>query len=263
MTILNHGGSFGVAEDLELIRERTHPATMAAEGPLHELGAIQIVNSDSQGMGRIQETFRRTIQLAHAMKAWRASPAGAAAGHPGLPEDREGDDNDRVLRYLAKVTIEPSITHGVAGHVGSLQVGRLADIVLWKPAYFGAKPEFIIKAGHLAWAPLGEGNATVERAEPTRYRPEWAGLAHAAPSVSALFVSAAADQGALRRRLDTVRELVTIAGTRGLTRASLARNRATAPIEVDPTDGRVTLGGRPLAAEPLTEVPLSRRYFLR
>jgi urease subunit alpha len=263
MTILNHGGSFGVAEDLELIRERTHPATMAAEGPLHELGAIQIVNSDSQGMGRIQETFRRTIQLAHAMKAWRASPAGAAAGHPGLPEDREGDDNDRVLRYLAKVTIEPSITHGVAAHVGSLQVGRLADIVLWKPAYFGAKPEFIIKAGHLAWAPLGEGNATVERAEPTRYRPEWAGLAHAAPSVSALFVSAAAVQGYLRSRLDTARELVTIAGTRGLTRASLARNRATAAIEVDPTDGRVTLAGRPLAAEPLTEVPLSRRYFLR
>ncbi|HUQ42800.1 MAG TPA: urease subunit alpha [Candidatus Limnocylindria bacterium] len=261
MTILNHGGSFGVAEDVALIRERTHPATMAAEGPLHELGAIAIVNSDSQGMGRIMETFRRTIQLAHAMKAWRGSAAGAS--HPGLPADRDGDDNDRVLRYLAKVTVESAITHGVSGHVGSLQRGRLADIVLWKPAYFGAKPELVIKGGHLAWAPLGEGNATVERAEPTRYAPEWAGLAHAAPTVSALFVSAAANQDALRHRLDTGRELVTIQGTRGLSRASLARNRATAPIEVDPVTGRVTLAGRALAAASVLEVPLSRRYLLR
>ena len=269
MTVLNHGGSFGVAHDLELIRERVHPATMAAEGPLHELGAIQIVNSDSQGMGRIMETVRRTFQLAHAMKAWRASEAGS--GHPGLPAegaaddvaDDVADDNERVLRYLAKVTIEPAITHGIAEHVGSLGPGRLADIVLWKPAYFGVKPELVIKGGHAAWSPLGEGNATVERAEPTRYAPEWAGLGHGAPSVSLLFVSVAADQQALRRRLDTGREIVAVRGCRGLTRASLARNRATAPVEVDPADGRVTLAGRVLATEPLAQVPLSRRYFLR
>ena len=260
-TVLNHGASFGVAEDLELIRERVHPATMAAEGPLHELGAIQIVNSDSQGMGRIMETVRRTFQLADAMKAWRASPAGS--GHPGLPADREGHDNDRVLRYLAKATLESAITHGVADHVGSLAPGRLADIVLWKPAYFGVKPELVLKGGHPAWSPLGEGNATVERAEPTRYAPEWAGLAHGAPAVSVLFVSGAADQAAVRRRLDTAREIVAVAGCRGLTRASLARNRATAPIQVDPVDGRVTLAGRVLACEPLSEVSLSRRYFLR
>ncbi len=261
MTVLNHGASFGVPEDLELIRERLHPATMAAEGPLHELGAIQIVNSDSQGMGRIMESFRRTIQLAHAMKAWRAMPAGS--GHPGLPEDGAEDDNARVLRYLAKVTIEPAITHGVSGHVGSLAPGRLADIVLWKPAYFGVKPEMILKGGHPAWSPLGEGNATVERSEPTRYAPEWAGLPHAAPSISLLFVSGAADRAALARRLDTGRTLVAISGCRGLTRSSLALNRATAPIEVDPTDGRVTLAGRRLATEPLTSVPLSRLYLLR
>ena len=263
MTILNHGGSFGVAHDLELIRERVHPATMAAEGPLHELGAIAIVNSDSQGMGRIMETVRRTIQLAHAMKGWRASDAGR--GHPGLPDDAEEgtDDNARVLRYLAKVTIEPAITHGIAGHVGSLAPGRLADIVLWKPAYFGAKPELVLKGGHVAWAPLGEGNATVEGAEPTRFAPEWVGLPHAAPSVSLLFVSRSADQATLRHRLDTGREIVAIAGTRGLRRKDLLLNRATAPIEIDPGDGRVSLGGRPLASEPLGEVPLSRRYFLR
>jgi urease subunit alpha len=269
MTVLNHGASFGVAEDLALIRERVHPATMAAEGPLHELGAIQIVNSDSQGMGRIMETLRRTFQLAHAMKAWRATEAGQ--GHPGLPDDGAGaaggpgaaSDNARVLRYLAKVTIEPAITHGVSEHVGSLAPGRIADIVLWKPAYFGVKPEAVLKGGHLAWSPLGEGNATVERGEPTRYAPEWAGLPHAAPSVSVLFVSGAADRAALSERLDTGREILAIAGCRALTRASLARNRATAPVEVDPVDGRVTLAGRLLACEPLREVPLSRRYFLR
>ncbi len=268
MTVLNHGASFGVEEDLELIRERLHPATMAAEGPLHELGAIQIVNSDSQGMGRIAETVRRTLQLAHAMQAWRATEAGS--GHPGLPDlplptadGRPTADNARVLRYLAKVTIEPAIVHGIADHVGSLRRGRLADIVLWKPAYFGAKPELVLKGGHLAWAPLGEGNATVEGAEPTRFAPDWAGLPHGAPSVSALFVSTSADAAALRRRLDTGREILAMGGCRGLTRDALLLNRATAPVEVDPGDGRVTLAGRPLATEPLREVPLSRRYFLR
>jgi urease subunit alpha len=264
MTILNHGASESVAEDVALIAERTHPATMAAEGPLHELGAIQIVNSDSQGMGRIMETVRRTFQLADAMKAWRSTPAGA--GHVGLPADRPDDEaphNDRVLRYLAKVTIEPAITHGLAGHVGSLRPGRLADVVLWRPAYFGVKPEFVVKGGHVAWQPLGEGNATVDAAEPTRYAPQWAGSMHGAPSVSTLFVSAAADPDALRRRLDTGREIVPVAGCRNLGRASMVRNRAAAPIEVSPSDGRVTLGGRPLAAEPVTDVPLGRRYFLR
>jgi urease subunit alpha len=270
MTILNHGASYGVAEDLALIRERLHPPTMAAEGPLHELGAIQIVNSDSQGMGRIMESFRRTIQLAHVMKAWRSTAAGS--GHPRLPDDRPvhgagpahaTDDNERVLRYLAKVTIEPAITHGIADHVGTLSPGRLADVVLWKPAFFGAKPEYVIKGGHPAWAPLGEGNATVERAEPTRYRAEWAGLAHAAPSVSVLFVSRAADPTRLRRRLATQRTIAAVHDLRGLTRASLARNQATAPIEISPVDGRVTLAGRPLASEPAVELPLNRRYFLR
>jgi urease subunit alpha len=260
MTVLNHGATFGVAEDLALIRERTHPATMAAEGPLHELGAIQIVNSDSQGMGRIMETVRRTFQLAHAMKAWRASTAGS--GHPGLP-DEGSDDNARVLRYLAKVTIEAAITHGISAHVGTLAAGRLADIVLWKPAYFGVKPEIVIKGGFAAWSPLGEGNATVQGAEPTRYAPDWAGREHGAPSVSVLFVAPSGDRDALRGRLDTQRELIAITGCRGLTRASLAWNRATARIDVDPTDGRVTLAGRALAADPVPEVPLSRRYFLR
>ncbi len=265
MIVLNHGASFGVAEDVALVRERVHPATMAAEGALHELGAIAIVNSDSQGMGRMMETVRRTFQLAHVMHAWRRTPAGA--GHPGLPAESGDlfDSNDRVLRYLAKVTIEPAITHGLADHVGSLAPGRLADIVLWRPAYFGVKPDLVLKSGYAAWAPLGEGNASVERAEPTRYRPDWGGSGRAAASLSATFVSGrgVADR-ALRARLEASgRSVVAVRGTRDLRRGSLARNRATAPIEIDPTDGRVTLDGRALEVEPVTDLPLNRRYFLR
>ncbi|HET8784577.1 MAG TPA: urease subunit alpha, partial [Candidatus Limnocylindrales bacterium] len=154
MIVLNHGASFGVAEDIDLVRDRVHTATMAAEGPLHELGAIAIVNSDSQGMGRMMETVRRTIQLAHVMADWDGTTTA----------DDPFDASERVLRYLAKVTIEPAITHGVSDHVGSLQAGRIADIVLWEPAYFGVKPALVLKGGMAAWAPLGDGNATVERA---------------------------------------------------------------------------------------------------
>ena len=147
MALLNHGGTPWLPADVALVRERIHPATMAAEGPLHELGAIGIVNSDSQGMGRIGEVLRRTLQLAHVMKGWRATEAGSA--WPDLPDDGSDpfDDNARILRYLAKVTIEPAIVHGLSDEVGSLRPGRLADIVLWKPGFFGVKPEAVIKAG--------------------------------------------------------------------------------------------------------------------
>jgi urease subunit alpha len=212
-------------------------------------------------MGRIMETLRRTVQLAHVMKKWRASEAGAA--HAGLPEDGAGDDNARVLRYLAKVTIEPAIVHGVASEVGSLEPGRMADLVLWRPAYFGAKPELVLKDGTAAWAPLGEGNATVEGAEPTRYAPHWAGSGLSAAAVSLTFVSGAADRGRLARALGTRRRLVPVSGCRGLTRADLRWNRAAPPIEVSPVDGAVSLGGRPLEVAPATDLPLNRRYFLR
>jgi urease subunit alpha len=262
MIVLNHGGSMAVAADVALVASRIHPATMAAEGPLHDLGAIQIMNSDSQGMGRIMETVRRSLQLGSVLTRWRGSTLkrggteGDGAGEDGL------DDNERVLRYLAKVTIEPAITHGIADHVGSLRPGRLADVVLWKPAWFGAKPELVLKSGVAAWAPLGEGNATVERAEPTRYRADWGGSTGLAPRLGVTFASAAAAD-ALRRRSVGGREVVAIGRTRGLTRSDLWLNRATAPIEIDPTDGRVTLEGRPLAIDPIDELPLNRRYFLR
>jgi len=151
MIVLNHGGAMAVAADVALARERIHPATMAAEGPLHDLGAIAMINSDSQGMGRIMESVRRTLQLAGVLKRWRGRTL------QGAVEDAEADDNDRVLRFLAKVTIEPAITHGIADHVGSLRPGRLADIVLWKPAYFGVKPDMITCAKGItnAAVPMG------------------------------------------------------------------------------------------------------------
>jgi urease subunit alpha len=265
MIAINHGASLALPADRELVRERVHPATMAAEGPLHELGAIGIVNSDSQGMGRIMETVRRTMQLAHVMRAWRASAAGA--GHPGLPSDPADpyDSTDRVLRYLAKVTIEPAIAHGISEHVGSLQAGRLADIVLWRPAYFGVKPEFVLKGGFAAWGPLGEGNATVERAEPTRYGADWGGSGGAAALLSITFVSSRgfANRDLMTRLAATGRSIVGVRGTRGLTRANLVRNQATAAIEVDPVEGRVRLAGRPLAVEPVDDLPMNRLYWLR
>lgn len=249
MILLNHGGSPADPGDVAAARERIHPRTMGAEGPLHELGAIQIVNSDSQGMGRIMESFRRTIQLAHAMKAWA--------------HDAGRDDNDRILRYLAKVTLEPAIVHGLAEHVGSLQRGRLADLVLWHPAFFGVKPELVLKAGYAAWAPLGEGNATVERAEPTRYAADWGGSGRPAAELALTFVAAGAEPAVAGRTAVAGRRVAPISRVRGLTRADLARNRATVPIEIDRTDGRVTLDGRELAADPVIDLPLNRRYWLR
>jgi urease subunit alpha len=262
MTLPNHGGSFRNPEDVRVFRERVHPATMAAEGPLHELGAIAIVNSDSQGMGRIGETLRRTLQLAHVMKAWRRSEAGQ--GWSGLPGDGDDpyDDNRRVLRYLAKTMIEPAIVHGLSHEVGSLQPGRLADVVLWKPEFLGVKPEAVFKGGARAWGPIGEGNATVWGCEPTRYGADWGGHGLAPADVSVTFVSGVAVSGGIAQRLGTRRRVVAVAGCRGLTRESLWVNRATAPVDVDPVSGGVSIGGRTLAVDAVTDIPLSRRYLL-
>ena len=251
MTLLNHGGRWEVPGDVALVRERLRAPTMAAEGPLHELGAIAIINSDSQGMGRIGETLRRTIQLAHVMKSW----PGASSG--------EDEDNARFLRYLAKTTIEPAITHGLADHVGSLQPGRLADIVLWKPGWLGVKPEVVLKSGYPAWGALGEGNGSVEWSEPTRYAAHWGGRGLAPAAVSVTFVCGGLDPQAFAARLGSKRTFLPVSRTRGLTRADLLLNRSTAAVDVDPVDGMVTLDGHVLAVEPVREVPLSRRHLLR
>jgi urease subunit alpha len=248
MILAVHGGSPDLPEDVEAAMERIHPATMAAEGPLHDLGAISIVNSDSQGMGRIGETVRRTWQLAHVMKAW--------AG------ESTDDDNDRVLRYLAKYTIEPARTHGVEREVGSLRPGCIADLVLWRPTHFGVKPELVLKAGQFAWGAIGEGNATVEAAEPRRYGAHWGAVGRAPSALSTTFVSKAALDGGIKDRIGSSRRFVAVEGTRSVRRHSLHRNLAVPPIEVDPRDGTVTFEGRVLAVEPVDDVPLGRKYLL-
>ncbi len=267
MILMVHAGNPDVPGDVEAAAERVRPITMAAEGPLHDLGAISIINSDSQGMGRIGETVRRTWQLAHAMKAWRSTEAGQGwPSPPPLPRPAgmtPGDaDNERVLRYLAKHTAEPAIVHGVADEVGSLRPGRLADIVLWEPSRFGAQPALVLKAGHVAWGPLGEGNASVEGAEPVAYAPHWAATGRAAASVATTFVSRASLDAGIRERLGSARRFVAAHDTRGVRRDTLLANRAAPPIEVDPADGAVRLDGRELRCEPVADVPLNRRYLL-
>ena len=269
MILAVHAGNPEVEADVQAAAERVRTTTMAAEGPLHELGAISIVNSDSQGMGRIGETVRRTLQLAHLMKAWRDSAAGA--GFPDAPPiahpwAREGvhsrADNHRVLRYLAKATAEPAIVHGIAHEVGSLLPGRLADVVLWSPASFGVKPALVLKAGHFGWGSLGEGNASVEGAEPVLMGPHWGAMGSAPASVGTTFVSRAALESGLRDRLGSHRRFSAVVGTREVRRGSLLANTARAPVRIDPVDGTVQLDGRTIASAPADVVPLSRRYLL-
>jgi urease subunit alpha len=252
MKLIVHEGNPALPDDVVAARELVHPATMEAEGPLHDLGAISIVNSDSQGMGRIGETVRRTFQLAHAMKV---------AATPEEGGDHL-DDNDRVLRYLAKVTEEPARVHGISDEVGSLSPGRLADLVLWEASHFGVKPLMVFKGGVVAWTAIGEGNASVHGAEPTRYGSDWGGTGLAPARVSTTFVSAAAIDAGIARTLGTRRRLVAVSGTRAIRRDGLARNRTVPPIDVSAADGTVTLDGRVLRTDPVTEVRLSRRYLL-
>ena len=270
MKLIVHEGNPALAGDIAAARELVHPATMAAEGPLHEFGAIQIVNSDSQGMGRIGETMRRTFQLADVMKRWRGTEAGVGWGDPptvkrlrtaAAPTDDEPDDNERVLRYLAKITAEPARVHGIAEDVGSLAPGRMADIVLWWSSHFGVKPIMVLKAGVVAWSAMGEGNASVHGAEPTRYGPDWGGSGDAPARLATTYVSQAALDAGFAA--STKRRVVAVRGTRGLTRDGLVANTAApSDLTISPIDGTVAIGGRVVACDPTATVPMSRRYLL-
>jgi urease subunit alpha len=242
-----HGMNPRVPSDRLMVEARIRHTTMAAESLLHELGAISIINSDSQGMGRIGEVIRRTWQLAHQMKLL----GGGTPPH----------DNPRLLQYLAKYTINPARTHGIDRFVGSLEPGKMADIVLWDPRFFGVKPELVIKGGYPAWGALGEGNASIPLSEPVGYGAHWGGSGIAAASISANFLSAAgaADFG---RRVVTRRRPLAVAGTRRVTKHDMLYNRANPTIVVDAGTAEVTIDGQPLPPLPTEDVPLSRRYLL-
>ncbi|MFD3589590.1 urease subunit alpha [Streptomyces sp. NPDC058683] len=234
--------------DAAMARDRIRAGTMGAEDVLHDLGAIGITSSDAQGMGRAGETVRRTFAMAGKMKA-----------ELGAPDD--GHDNERVLRYMAKLTINPAIAHGLAHEVGSIEVGKLADIVLWSPEYFGAKPQLVLKSGFPAYGVTGDPNAATDTCEPLVLGPQFGAHGATPADISVAFVAQAAlDQG--NDTMPTRRRRVAVRGTRGIGPADLRLNSRTGAVDVDGRTGLVTLDGEPLRSEPADSVSLNRLYFL-
>jgi urease subunit alpha len=238
-------------EDLAFAESRIRAGTIAAEDVLHDLGAISMIGSDSQAMGRVGETVIRTWQTAHAMKARRGSLAG----------DGEAD-NERVKRYIAKYTICPAVAHGLDAEVGSVAVGKLADLVLWSPAFFAARPDLVLKGGAVAWAPIGDANASIPTPQPVLGRPMFAATPAVAADRSVSFVAAAALEGGLGERLALDRRLAAAGWTRSLTKADMPRNDATPQISVDSSAFTVTVDGELIEPQPAIELPLAQRYNL-
>ncbi|MDH6131495.1 urease subunit alpha [Kitasatospora sp. MAA4] len=256
MIVSVHGLKTDLPGDAAMARDRIRAGTMGAEDVLHDLGVIGITSSDAQGMGRAGETVRRTFAVAAKMKA-EFGP---------LEGDGTDDDNARVLRYIAKLTINPAIAHGLSHEVGSIEVGKLADLVLWRPAFFGAKPQMVLKAGFPAYGVTGDPNAATDACEPLVLGPLFGAHGGTAADLSVAFVSrAAAESGSLGRPHDamtTRRRRVAVAGTRGIGPADMIRNARLGDVQVDPRNGLVTLDGSPVRSEPAQTVPLSRLYFL-
>jgi urease subunit alpha len=241
-----------IPEDVAFAESRIRRETIAAEDILHDLGAISMMSSDSQAMGRVGEVIIRTWQTAHKMKAQRGA----------LPGDGAENDNARVKRYIAKYTINPALAAGMAGSIGSVEVGKLADLVLWKPMFFGVKPDLILKCGMIAGAPMGDPNASIPTPEPVHYRPMFAGFGRARQASSVTFVSAAGLQAGIGVQLDLKRALIAVSGTRTVTKRDMRLNDAMPAIEVDPETYEVRADGALLTCEPATVLPLTQRYFL-
>jgi urease subunit alpha len=241
-----------VPEDVAFADSRIRPETMAAEDVLHDMGVISMYSSDSQAMGRVGESFTRLIQTAHKMKDVRGP----------LAIEREGDDNQRVLRYIAKLTINPAKAHGIAHEVGSLEPGKLADIVLWPVSFFGVKPAMVIKGGAIAWALMGNANASIPTVEPMLYRPMFGAHPSVIAQTSLTFVSKAAFDAGLRQRLGLARRAVAVRGTRTLGKRDMVRNDATPSIEVRPDTYEVFVDGELATCPPAETLPLAQKFFL-
>ncbi len=254
MVMVCHHLNPRVPEDVAFAESRIRRETIAAEDVLHDLGAISALGSDSQGMGRIGETIARTWQLASKMKVQRGS----------LPEDEgSAGDNHRIKRYVAKLTINPARIYGIDAEIGSLEVGKLADIVLWEPKFFGIKPEVIFKGGFPAWSVMGEANASLMTCEPLTYRPQWGAYGPAAQDLSVTFMTQAAIDDDVPGRWSLRKRCVPTGGTRALTKGDLLHNDVAPEIQVDPETYRVTVDGEPCTSEPVDRVPLGRRYILK
>ena len=252
MLMVCHHLDPSIPEDIAFAESRIRRETIAAEDILHDLGAFSIISSDSQAMGRVGEVITRTWQTAHKMKVQRGPLAGDGAA-----------DNARVKRYIAKYTINPAIAQGVSAHIGSVEVGKLADLVLWTPAFFGVKPDLVLKCGTIATAMMGDPNASIPTPQPVHSRPMFGSFGRSMTLSSVLFVSAAAMEADLGRKLGLSRPLVPVGNTRGsIGKASMVHNDATPVIEVDPETYEVRADGVLLTCEPATVLPMAQRYFL-
>ena len=241
-----------VPEDVAFAESRIRPETIAAEDMLHDMGVLSMLSSDSQAMGRIGEVVTRTWQTAHKIKVQRGP----------LLQDSARNDNYRAKRYVAKYTINPAITHGMATEIGSIEPGKLADLVLWKPAFFGVKPEMVIKAGFIAWCAMGDPNASIPTPQPVIYRPMFGAFGAATAATSVTFVSQAALSSGIGEKLGLKRRISAVHDCRKLRKKDLIHNDATPNIEVDPETYEVRVDGRLITCEPASVLPLAQRYFL-
>jgi urease subunit alpha len=255
MLMVCHHLDPGIAEDVAFAESRIRRETIAAEDILHDLGAFSMISSDSQAMGRVGEVITRTWQTAHKMRVQRG-PLAEDSSRDG------GDDNFRVRRYVAKYTINPALTHGIAHEVGSVEVGKLADLVLWRPAFFGVKPALILKGGMIVAAQMGDPNASIPTPQPVHYRPMFGALGAAREATSVAFVSKAAIEGGMAARLGLRKSLVPVHGTRTLGKRDLILNDYLPHIEVDAQTYEVRADGQLLTCEPANVLPLAQRYFL-
>ena len=257
MLMVCHHLDPAIPEDVAFAESRIRRETIAAEDILHDLGAFSIIASDSQAMGRVGEVITRTFQTAHKMKVQRGS----------LPEDSAGpgggrNDNTRLKRYIAKVTINPAIAHGLDSQIGSVEVGKLADLVLWKPGFFGVKPELVIKGGSIVWAQMGDANASIPTPGPVHGRPMFAAYGGALAPSCLTFLSQAALDADLPRQLGLKRPCVPVVDTRGIGKAQMRNNNALPKVEVDPQTYEVFADGELLTCEPADVLPMAQRYFL-
>lgn len=252
MLMVCHHLDPSIAEDVAFAESRIRRETIAAEDILHDLGAFSMISSDSQAMGRVGEVITRTWQTAHKMKVQRGP----------LAEDSEANDNHRIKRYIAKYTINPALTHGIAHEVGSVAVGKLADLVLWKPAFFGTKPSLIIKGGMIAMAPMGDPNASIPTPQPVHYRPMFGSFGAALQSTSMIFLPEVAEKSGLADKLKLGSLIGYVNGCRQLTKSRMVHNDWQPEIEVDPQTYVVKADGVELTCEPASELPMAQRYFL-
>jgi len=252
MLMVCHHLDPAIPEDVAFAESRIRRETIAAEDILHDLGAFSMISSDSQAMGRIGEVIIRTWQTGHKMKVQRGK----------LKEDTDRNDNFRAKRYIAKYTINPAITHGIAAHVGSIEVGKLADLCLWRPAMFGVKPEIVIKGGLIAWAQMGDANASIPTPQPVHMRPMFGSFGGAIAATSLTFLSQAGLNNGISEQLGLQKATVAVSGIRQLTKRDLKLNDALPHMEVDPETYEVRADGELLTCEPATVLPMAQRYFL-